>query len=347
MGSDQDRASWLFPDFADYLCLFSPPYQAQCIDRSIGVPGSHDRQELALIGNVERVEPKQLTRTANCVAHRDMVFKENNSEPAVTGEFVEGSGSASACGIAHPADARTRRLNQSFDQRKHGTCVGPYISFQIQLSAGQQNSYAMVPDRTGDQHFVAWPYRTRINGYSSKAMANARGRDVHLVCFTVFDDLGVTACDPDSCLLSRFGHGTDFRLQNCGGKSRFEYVADDQSFCFGSRDSQVVHRSVYGKLTDRTTGKSQGFDDKAVGGDGNLRSTDVNERGVAQRTRIIPKQQGSKESFDELAAGFSSSAMGHLDLRIAEPNCCRISLRSSGAHAIGRRLVTKAAFRCS
>ena len=60
------------------------------------------------------------------------------------------------------------------------------------------------------------------------------------------------------------------------------------------------------------------------------------------------KKQGSKKAFDQLAAGFASGSVRHLDLRIAEPdgrgfgNC----ERRRSAQAIELRL-TIAALRCS
>ena len=82
-------------------------------------------------------------------------------------------------------------------------------------------------------------------------------------------------------------------------------------------------------------------------GNRDLGAVDVDQCGVAERTGLGTKKQRRKKAFDELAAGFTSGSVGHLDLRVAEPDG-RGSGRWGGRsdQAIELRL-TIAALRCS
>jgi hypothetical protein len=71
-------------------------------------------------------------------------------------------------------------------------------------------------------------------------------------------------------------------------------------------------------------------------------------RGVTQRFRGRAKEQRSEKTFNQLAAGFTSGSVCHLDLGIAKPDGNGFGIGGSrNAQAIEVRLVTIAAFRCS
>ena len=73
----------------------------------------------------------------------------------------------------------------------------------------------------------------------------------------------------------------------------------------------------------------------------------IHEGRIAQRTRNISEEQGSKKPLDQSAAGLASGAVSHFDLRIAKPDGNPLGLRGVlSTHAIELRLV-RAALRCS
>src|SRR4029077_13709053 len=73
-GSAQHRAGGLFANLADDLGLASARRQAQGIDGGVGVFGRHNRQELAFISDMERIESEQLAGTAHGIAYRDPIL---------------------------------------------------------------------------------------------------------------------------------------------------------------------------------------------------------------------------------------------------------------------------------
>ena len=67
-----------------------------------------------------------------------------------------------------------------------------------------------------------------------------------------------------------------------------------------------------------------------------------------QRFRGGTKKERSEKTFDKAAAGFSTSAVGHLNLRLAKANLRRGAPKLYLAfHAGELRLVTRLALRCS
>jgi len=71
-------------------------------------------------------------------------------------------------------------------------------------------------------------------------------------------------------------------------------------------------------------------------------------RGIGQRFRTGTKKERSEKTFHQTATGFSASAVGHLNLRLAEANLGRGTPKLYLAfHAGELRLVTRLALRCS
>jgi len=238
-------------------------------------------------------------------------------------------------------------VNEGFNKGEHGAGIGAKIGFEIKLTARQQNGDAVIADGSRKQNFVTDTHRARIDAHSGKRSADASRSDVDLVRFAVFDDLGVTGSDPDTCISRGFRHGSNFSFEERRRQPRFEHECDHQGFCPGARNREVVHRTVHRKFTDRTTRETQRLNHKAIGGDRNRRAIDVDVCGVSEWAGSRTKKQGSKKAFDEFAAGFAAGAVRHLNLGITEPHGCGFGKRGSlSAYATEFRL-TIAALRCS
>ena len=51
----------------------------------------------------------------------------------------------------------------------------------------------------------------------------------------------------------------------------------------GSGDGQIVHGAIDGELADGAAGKTQGLNDKTIGGEGDGRASDFDACGVTER----------------------------------------------------------------
>ncbi len=174
-----------------------------------------------------------------------------------------------------------------------------------------------------------------------------RRRDVDSVGLPVLDNFRVAACNGHAGLPRGIGHGPNFCLKNRVGKPSLENIGTHKRLSSCAGDSQIIHRPVYRKLADGTSGKAQGLDDETVGCDCDLRAVDLNMSGISQRLGGCGEKQRSKETFDEPTAGLTPCPVCHLDLGLTKANRRR-SFRLRVSHqAVGVRMFTISVFRCS
>ena len=106
------------------------------------------------------------------------------------------------------------------------------------------------------------------------------------------------------------------RLQHLGRRSGLDdQTAYERKRCRAG-DRQIVDRSVYRQLADRSAGKSQRTHDEAVG-----RHRDPNvAHGQTRRIgeRLAGAYERCNEPFDEAAARLAAGAVRHVDLCILE-----------------------------
>ena len=95
--------------------------------------------------------------------------------------------------------------------------------------------------------------------------------------------------------------------------------------CPGAGNCQIIHGSVDGELANGAAGETQGVHHEAIGGEGDVGSADFDVRGVCESLCRGIEEKGSKQAFDESAAGFATGAVGHFDLRIFEAQSLRES----------------------
>ncbi len=136
-------------------------------------------------------------------------------------------------------------------------------------------------------------------------------------------------------------------FENPGWQSGFEHITDHECFGASTRDCEIVHGAVNGEFADRTARKAKWLDDKTVGGDRNFCAVEIDVRSITEWATPSAEKQRGEKAFDELAAGFTSGSVRHLDLCIAEPRERRfVGHGALRIQAIELRL-TIGALRCS
>ena len=214
-------------------------------------------EELAFIGDVERIEAQQFAGAAHCVAHWYLLFIQIHAASRNRALIRSGMLRLRRGGIAHPADARSRRARQSLNHREHGARVGAEFGFEIEIAASQQNGDAVIADRAGEQDFIAGPNGSRID---SAPLECGCPRPVVVMYMPSALPCSTTLVSPPAmrtpAAFGRLGHGANFGFQNSSGKARFEDERDHHRFGFGARNGEVIHRSVHGELADGAAGKA-------------------------------------------------------------------------------------------
>jgi hypothetical protein len=135
---------------------------AQNCQRVVGLPRRDHHEELAFVGDVQRIEPQQLAGAAHFIAHWDAILFERDAQATVAREFVQRRRDAASRWIAHPADAVSDRSRQRVHQRPYRTRIGTEVAFQIDVPTSEEDRNPVIadgtrecdprPDRAGDFH---------------------------------------------------------------------------------------------------------------------------------------------------------------------------------------------------
>ena len=197
--TDHDRTGGLLPRTSPMICALPPPGVWRKASRAAsawsGATTARNWPSLAMCKG-SSPSSSQAPRTASRTGI-DSSLK-HDSQPAIARQFVERSGNAAARRIAHPANAGPSGLCQGFHQGKHGTRVRTKIGFQIEFAARQQNSDAVIADRSGKQNLVAGADGPRDRFSAGHRPPNAGRGDVHAIGFAVLDNFRVAARDGDA-----------------------------------------------------------------------------------------------------------------------------------------------------
>jgi len=211
-------------------------------------------------------------------------------------------------------------MSQNLYQRENGTGIRPQVRLEIEFSPRQKNCDAMIADRAGEQHLVAGTNGSGIDLQSVQGTTDSGGGDVHKVGFAMLDNLGIAAGDCDARFARSVAHGAYLSFENGRGQSCFQNVGDDHGLSFSSGYCQVVDRPVNSKLSDGSSGELQRLHHETICGNGEASAVEIEMGGVAERFRGREKKQRSEKTFDQATASFASGAVGHFDLRLAEPD---------------------------
>ena len=159
-----------------------------------GVFRRADRDQLALVGHVERIEPEELAGGVDLRLHRDRGLADQHADVRLAGELVQRGAEAAARGIAQAADRRHRLDHRGHQAVQRGR-VGLDRRLEAQVLAQRHDRHAVVADRSGHQDGVAGARAVAGDLDARRHDADAGGRDEDAVALALFDDLGVAGDD--------------------------------------------------------------------------------------------------------------------------------------------------------
>ena len=115
------------------------------------VAGRTDAHQLALIGDMQRVQSQQLTGRRHLGPHRDGAFIQHHADVRRIRQFVKRGRKTAPRGITQQGNVRHRRHHVGDHMVERGA-VRLDARSKIQPLPLRQDCYAMVPDRARDQH---------------------------------------------------------------------------------------------------------------------------------------------------------------------------------------------------
>src|SRR5688572_26755270 len=102
-GVHEDHPLRLLAHLADYRGLFAAFDPAQRLEGAVGGFGGDDGEQLALVGDVERVYSQDLARPVYDFPNRDVSLPQSDPVPGIAGELVQDRANTTTGGIPHEA----------------------------------------------------------------------------------------------------------------------------------------------------------------------------------------------------------------------------------------------------
>ena len=134
--------------------------RAQPLERVAGRLRRDDRDELALVRDVERVDAEDLAGADDLRPERQRGLLERDGERRSRGELVQRRRQAAARRVAQPAQ-RLAELEQRRGELVHRRRVALELDLERELAAGDHHRHAVVAERARDEHPVAGRARGR------------------------------------------------------------------------------------------------------------------------------------------------------------------------------------------
>ena len=293
----------------------SPPgARAQRGERRVGRLGRDEGDELALVGDVHRVDAEQLRRA------RDRRVDRARRPRARRIATPEARASSLSTEATPPRVASRRQRSSGPAASSSASTAGHSERVSDSIVAPSSNSprasmIAVPWSPTRPESRIRSPGRS-AGGREPRALVDQPepGRaDVHAVGVAALDDLGVAGDDrarppprPARAIASTSARSV------LGGQALLEDQRQRQRERARAGHREVVDRAVDGELADRAAGEAQRLDDEGVGGQRERRRSDGRRRRPRRRARRCRTRAASSPSISALRR-LAAGAVGHRD----------------------------------
>ncbi len=227
--------------------------------------GCDDGDDLAFVGEIQRVQPEDLAYSTHSFANGQGVFFQTDSAATCLGELAEHGRHAAAGGVPHAVDVRASGEHGG-DQPAQGLAIRLHTALQSQLAPGIDDGRAVVADVAVDQYHVAGSGTVGADVYAVGNDADACRVDEQLVRAAAWHHLGVARDDAHSRRHRCSLHGGHHPAQLGDGQPLLEDHAAGEVERARAAHGQVVDGAGHGELADVAAGEEQRGDNVGVGG---------------------------------------------------------------------------------
>ena len=144
--------------------------------------------------------------------------------------------------------------------------------------------------------------------------ADAGGGDEDLVALAAIDYFGVAGDEQHAGFAGGGTHGIDDAAQVLGRESLFEDEGGGKVERTRAAHGQVVDRAVDGQTTDVAAGEEDRGHDERVGGEGQSRAVDFDDRLVIELVEQRIAKGRQEDAFDQLRRQFAAAAVAEHNL---------------------------------
>ena len=127
--------------------------------------GGDDRDDLALVGDVQRIDAEQVAGAGHRRARpAARASSSTTARPVSRASSLHDRADAAAGRVAQPARRRARRRAGRSTRLAERRGVGADVGLEGEVAAGEHHRHAVVGDRARHEHDVAGPHRARGRG---------------------------------------------------------------------------------------------------------------------------------------------------------------------------------------
>ena len=122
--------------------------------RRIGEMSRYDRNDLALIGEIERIEAKDFAKAFDFFSQRGSALFDLDSNAGGFGNFVEHGCDAAARRIANELHLRAG-VDEGVDERVQCSAIAFDRCVETEIPARSENGRTMIAEKSIDQNHIA------------------------------------------------------------------------------------------------------------------------------------------------------------------------------------------------
>ena len=239
---------------------------AQRLEGGVGLLGGNDRQELAFVGDVQRIDSEQVAGPGDRGIDGQGGLVQDHGEAGVVGELVADRPDAAPGRVPQPASRRGGR-EQRLDELGHGGGVGPDVRLESQVASRQHHRHPVVGNGAGDEDAIAALDAIGAQPPAGRDDADPGRCHVQPVGCAPADDLGVTGDDRHTGRGGRLGHVGDDLAELVDRRSPPRDERGREPVRPGAHHGEVVDRPVDGEVTDRSARETERLHHERIGGE--------------------------------------------------------------------------------
>ena len=299
-------------------------------ERALGAVRGADGDELALVGDVDGIDPEQLGRGGDLGAHRDVLLAHGHPDARLASDLVERGAQPAAGGIAQRVD-----LHAAFEQRRDEAVQRRGVALdgglELEVLAARQDGDAVIAERAAHQDHVPRPGAIAARRDDrGRDHPDAGGVDEYAITLAALDHLGVAGDDRHAGGARRVGHRMDDAREIGEGQALFEDEAGGEPERPRAAHGDVVDGAVHGELADVASREEQRRDHVGVGAEDDLARRRREARAVVLLREVGVVEGPGEEHLDELGGGAPARPVDHLhpaSLEIDHPRHAHASPR--------------------